>query len=194
MPTAILTVTSIRVRGGAESGAVVDQLIGLARSEGVRFREAGMAALLSDESRVSGGTHHCRRTGLFRSCCRGCGSMVTVIVAVALGRNLGDRTAGTSFSSRRRRCVQSSEFLPVVCGQISLSGWYGFPALEDGRVKVANHGVGTRLHPDQARNRQRRSCRPDSRLPTWCNPTAGRPTRGIIDGCVCTATPSTATF
>ena len=42
--------------------------------------------------------------------------MVTVIVAVALRRNLGDRTAGTSLSSRRRHRVQSSEFLPVVCG------------------------------------------------------------------------------
>jgi sarcosine oxidase / L-pipecolate oxidase len=34
---------------------------------------------------------------------------------------------------------------------ISRTGWYGFPALDDGTLKVANHGPGRRLHPDEDR-------------------------------------------
>lgn len=34
-------------------------------------------------------------------------------------------------------------FLPF-CADISESGWYGFPALEDGRLKIARHGKGRR--------------------------------------------------
>ncbi|MEZ4416482.1 MAG: FAD-dependent oxidoreductase [Gemmatimonadota bacterium] len=41
-------------------------------------------------------------------------------------------------------------FLPWAA-DIAGSGWYGFPALPDGRLKVANHGPGTPLHPDAER-------------------------------------------
>jgi glycine/D-amino acid oxidase-like deaminating enzyme len=34
---------------------------------------------------------------------------------------------------------------------ISHSGWYGFPALEDGTLKLANHGQGWRIDPDGPR-------------------------------------------
>ncbi len=34
---------------------------------------------------------------------------------------------------------------------ISQTGWYGFPALEDGTVKVANHGPGRTVDPDGPR-------------------------------------------
>ncbi len=40
--------------------------------------------------------------------------------------------------------------LPVFGADISRTGWYGFPA-QDGVVKVANHGVGRRMHPDDPR-------------------------------------------
>jgi glycine/D-amino acid oxidase-like deaminating enzyme len=32
---------------------------------------------------------------------------------------------------------------------ISETGWYGFPSLEDGTLKVANHGPGSRIHPSE---------------------------------------------
>lgn len=39
--------------------------------------------------------------------------------------------------------------LPVFSADISATGWYGFPLHhEAGVVKVANHGVGLRLHPE----------------------------------------------
>lgn len=34
---------------------------------------------------------------------------------------------------------------------IANTGWYGFPALPDGILKIANHGPGRRLHPDEPR-------------------------------------------
>ena len=34
---------------------------------------------------------------------------------------------------------------------ISTTGWYGFPALEDGTVKIANHGPGRMVDPDGPR-------------------------------------------
>lgn len=41
-------------------------------------------------------------------------------------------------------------FLPF-SADISESGWYGFPALEDGRLKIAHHGKGRRLSRGEPR-------------------------------------------
>jgi glycine/D-amino acid oxidase-like deaminating enzyme len=40
---------------------------------------------------------------------------------------------------------------PVWAADIGRSGWYGFPALDDGTLKMANHGPGRRVHPDDPR-------------------------------------------
>lgn len=40
----------------------------------------------------------------------------------------------------------------VWTADIANTGWYGFPALPDGTLKIANHGPGRRLHPDEPRN------------------------------------------
>ncbi|MEP7200777.1 MAG: FAD-dependent oxidoreductase, partial [Chloroflexota bacterium] len=39
----------------------------------------------------------------------------------------------------------------VWAADIANSGWYGFPALADGTFKIANHGPGRRVHPDEPR-------------------------------------------
>ena len=41
---------------------------------------------------------------------------------------------------------------PVWAADISRSGWYGFPALDDGTLKIANHGVGRRVQADDPRS------------------------------------------
>jgi glycine/D-amino acid oxidase-like deaminating enzyme len=41
---------------------------------------------------------------------------------------------------------------PVWAADISRSGWYGFPALNDGTLKIANHGVGRRVRADDPRH------------------------------------------
>lgn len=40
---------------------------------------------------------------------------------------------------------------PVWAADISLTGWYGFPALADGTLKIGRHGPGRRVHPDDPR-------------------------------------------
>jgi len=40
---------------------------------------------------------------------------------------------------------------PVWAADISRTGWYGFPALEDGTLKIGRHGAGRRVHPDAPR-------------------------------------------
>ena len=39
----------------------------------------------------------------------------------------------------------------VWAADIANTGWYGFPAQPDGTLKVANHGPGRRIHPDEPR-------------------------------------------
>jgi len=41
--------------------------------------------------------------------------------------------------------------LVVWAADIARTGWYGFPAIQDGRFKIANHGSGWRFHPDEPR-------------------------------------------
>jgi glycine/D-amino acid oxidase-like deaminating enzyme len=45
---------------------------------------------------------------------------------------------------------QAPEF-PVWAADISRTGWYGFPALADGTLKIGHHGPGRPVHPDDAR-------------------------------------------
>jgi len=48
------------------------------------------------------------------------------------------------------RAYQAPRF-PVWASDIARTGWYGFPALADGTLKIANHGPGRRIHPDAIR-------------------------------------------
>ena len=40
---------------------------------------------------------------------------------------------------------------PPWAADISRTGWYGFPAMEDGVLKISNHGSGRRMLPDASR-------------------------------------------
>lgn len=41
---------------------------------------------------------------------------------------------------------------PVFTADIANTGWYGFPVHpREGVIKIANHGVGTEIHPDEER-------------------------------------------
>ena len=40
---------------------------------------------------------------------------------------------------------------PVWAADIARTGWYGFPALDDGTLKIGHHGTGRRVHPDDDR-------------------------------------------
>jgi sarcosine oxidase / L-pipecolate oxidase len=73
----------------------------------------------------------------------------------ALLPNLGDVMWATGqpvvhFRVENPAAWQAPRF-PVWGADISRTGWYGFPALDDGTLKMANHGVGRRVHADESR-------------------------------------------
>jgi glycine/D-amino acid oxidase-like deaminating enzyme len=45
-----------------------------------------------------------------------------------------------------------SPALPPWAADLSNTGWYGFPALADGTLKIANHGPGLRVDPEGGRD------------------------------------------
>ena len=135
-------------RGGwAESGAVVARLLELATAAGVRRVDGTLDTVLADSSRVAGVRLADGRTLPARH----------VVVAVgAWTPKLLPELAGVL------RCVaqpvvlygveRPEEFrgpgFPPWAADIAGSGWYGFPALPDGRVKLGHHGDGREVDPD----------------------------------------------
>lgn len=54
------------------------------------------------------------------------------------------------FQVSNMELFSSPKFI-VWAADISNTGWYGFPAIQDKRLKIANHGMGWRFHPDEPR-------------------------------------------
>jgi glycine/D-amino acid oxidase-like deaminating enzyme len=149
-------------RGGwAESGAVVAELLRLAREAGVRFVAADFGGLLSSESRISG---------------------VKVLPATSGGKGLSGAPVPEGVLPADQVVVCAGAWTPVLlpwldgvlrtvaqpvvhfgvndphefqgerfppfAADIAGTGWYGFPALDDGRLKLGHHGEGRVVHPD----------------------------------------------
>lgn len=131
--------------GWAESGAVVRQLVDLARAAGVEVRERSPVQAIEEgvvvlaEERLTADV---------------------IIVAAgarlpALLPELADRVRPTGHpvfllappGPGRWRAPAH----PVFGADIARSGWYGFPALADGRLKIAHHGAGLTLQPGARR-------------------------------------------
>ncbi len=136
--------------GWAESGAVVAALIEQARDEGVELREGhGALGLIERRGRVVGA----RTTS---------GDIAAEVVVVAAGAwtpvllpELADRMWPVAqpvlhFKVEVPPRYQAPAF-PPWAADIGRTGWYGFPALADGTLKVANHGPGQRLDPNAPR-------------------------------------------
>lgn len=133
--------------GWAESGAVVERLLSLCRESGVRFLAGSLRELMSRGSRVHGVvTTEADRIEADR-----------VVVAAGAWTPgllpwLSDVLWPTGHPVLHFQPDDPDSFrgdgFPPWAADISGSGWYGFPALPDGRVKVAHHGPGTRTHPD----------------------------------------------
>jgi len=49
---------------------------------------------------------------------------------------------------------------PVWAADIARTGWYGFPALRDGTLKIGRHGAGRRVDPDEPRAISASECAP----------------------------------
>ena len=137
--------------GWAESGNVVTRLLETARHEGVQFHEGKtMAHLLEDDSRVVGmvttdGEAH--RAG-------------TVVVAAGawtptLLPHLSEVMWAVGQPVLHFRPANPDHYRPPRfvpwAADIARTGWYGFAANADGILKIANHGVGRRVHPGEPR-------------------------------------------
>ncbi len=135
-------------RGGwAESGAVVAHLLTLGREAGVAFVEDTFEALLTRESRIRGVR---LRSGM---------ELTAETVVVAAGAWI---PALLPWLDGVLSCVAQpvlhfgvddpsdwcAPSFPPFAADIAGTGWYGFPALADGRLKLGHHAEGRRVRPD----------------------------------------------
>ena len=137
--------------GWSPSGRVVKHLVCLALEAGVELREGvRFASLIEKGSRVRGIV----AVGGVRV------EADTVVVAAGawtsvLLPHLADRLAVIGQPVFHLQPSDPVPFRPDVfpcwTADISRTGWYGFPANEDGIVKIANHGPGRLVFPDDPR-------------------------------------------
>lgn len=136
------------VGGFAQSGRVVEQLareaeqLGVTLHQGQRFDH-----LIERGSRVAGVR---TREGV---------SIEAEIVVAAMGAWIGHALPflAASFHSVGQpvfhlrpadpTLFEAARF-PVFGADIARTGYYGFPVTRDGRVKIANHGLGRAMHPE----------------------------------------------
>ncbi len=139
-------------RGGwAESGRVIAWLAQKAQRAGVRVVEnCAFDRLLEKESRVVG--VRAKDGQEFRADLT---LLATGAWTPTLLPELGDVMWATGQPVLHFRVANPAEWqaprFPVWAADIGRTGWYGFPALADGTLKVANHGPGRRVHPDAPR-------------------------------------------
>jgi glycine/D-amino acid oxidase-like deaminating enzyme len=137
--------------GWAQSGDVVARLARRAAAAGVRCHEGRACERLLDRgSRVS---------GIRLSDGLELDSDLVLVAAGAWTPTLLPHLGGVMWTTgqpvvhlrvehpERWRAPQ----FPVWGADISRTGWYGFPALPDGRLKIGHHGPGRRVHPDEPR-------------------------------------------
>lgn len=137
--------------GWAESGKTVAWLAVKARREGVQvFENCAFDRLLDKESRVVGVRAKDGRE--FRADLT---LLATGAWTPTLLPELSDVMWATGQPVLHFRVANPTEWqaprFPVWAADIGRTGWYGFPALADGTLKVANHGPGRRVHPDGPR-------------------------------------------
>lgn len=136
-------------RGGyAESGRVVAALIREASSSGVDLYEGqAAAALLRDGHRVTGVRTRSGGTFLADHVLVAAGSWTYLLVP-----ELAPYMRATGHPVFHLQPADPEMYVPprftVFTADVSKTGWYGFPLHpQEGVVKIANHGVGLRLHP-----------------------------------------------
>ena len=137
--------------GWAASGKVVARLVEIARGAGVTLHEGEQfQQLIESDAGVQG------------IVTAGGGQHRADYVLVAAGAWtptllpwLSDVMWATGQPVLHFRPADPALFQPprfvVWSADISRTGWYGFPALPDGTWKIANHGPGRRVHPDEPR-------------------------------------------
>jgi glycine/D-amino acid oxidase-like deaminating enzyme len=137
--------------GWAASGQTMSALATKARAAGVIIREhTPCLRLLEKDSRIIGavdgeGTEHRADLVLVAA-----GAWTPTLLPHLAHVMWATGQPVFHFHVADPRAYQAPHF-PVWAGDIARTGWYGFPALSDGTLKIANHGPGRRIHPDAPR-------------------------------------------
>ena len=138
--------------GWVESAKVVGRLLGEAQAAGARILErTACDRLLEQGGRLLGVRTTDDRELLADAVLVAAGAWTPALLP-----QLGDVMWATGqpvvhFQVDDPAAWQAPRF-PVWAADISGTGWYGFPALDDGTLKIANHGVGRRVHADEPRS------------------------------------------
>jgi glycine/D-amino acid oxidase-like deaminating enzyme len=136
-------------RGGyAESGRVVERLLREAAQAGVVLRERETFMRLEERgSRVAGivtreaGLHEADRVVI------AAGAWTSHLLP-HLAPHLRSVGQPVFHLAPREPSLYEARAFPVFGADIARTGYYGFPVTRDGRVKIANHGVGREMHPE----------------------------------------------
>ncbi len=137
--------------GWAESGKVVARIASEARAAGVRLTEGASFDRIVDR--------HDRAAGVRLSDGRVVAADAVLIAAGAWTPALLPDLANVMWTTGQPvvhfgvddpPAWQAPRF-PVWAADIARSGWYGFPALSDGTLKIGHHGPGRRVDPDAPR-------------------------------------------
>jgi glycine/D-amino acid oxidase-like deaminating enzyme len=134
--------------GWAESGKVVARLAADLRTSGAHLREGQQFAhLLESAGRVAGvrtsDGEEIRGDAVVIAAGAWTPSLLPELSDVmwTTGQPVVHFDAGTSARWR-------APLFPVWAADIARTGWYGFPALDDGTLKIGHHGTGRRVDPD----------------------------------------------
>jgi glycine/D-amino acid oxidase-like deaminating enzyme len=133
--------------GWVESGAVVDRLLALCDAGGVARRAEAFGALLEHGSRI-GGVRTASGTEVRADTVVVCAGAWTPTLLPWLHDRLHAVAQPVLHFRVHDPAALRGPGFPPWTADIAGSGWYGFPALPDGRVKVGHHGPGLRVHPD----------------------------------------------
>jgi sarcosine oxidase / L-pipecolate oxidase len=140
--------------GWAESGAVVAALLARALSEGVALHaRRGVRELLREGRRVCGaldgdGTAHHADDVIVAA-----GAWTPLLLPELAGTLLSVGQPVLRFRPAHPERFSGPRF-PAFTADIGRTGFYGFPALADGTVKLGNHGTGRPLPADAPREVQ----------------------------------------
>jgi glycine/D-amino acid oxidase-like deaminating enzyme len=133
--------------GWAESGGVVDRLLALCEARGVSRRAAGLADLLDSGSAARGvRTTSGERLAADRVVV--CAGAWTPSLLPPLADRLRSVAQPVLYFGVDDPALFRGDRFPPWAADIAGSGWYGFPALPDGRLKIGHHGIGAEAHPD----------------------------------------------
>jgi glycine/D-amino acid oxidase-like deaminating enzyme len=133
--------------GWAESGRVVERLIREARASGVALREGiRFERLCEHGSRVAGIDAADGETIAADHVLVAAGAWTPTLLP-----HLADVMWATGHPVLHFQPANADRYraprFAVWAADIGTTGWYGFPAIADGRLKIGNHGPGIRIDP-----------------------------------------------